>query len=90
MGFELPLPSSEVSGWCRLGWRLRLYRCVWCSIYVFFLVRWSFCGFPWAAKDRERSAKGIARGWFSGKGILDNPHIYPLIREYILNHMGGP
>ena len=21
-------------------------------------------GFPWAAKDRERSAKGTARGWF--------------------------
>ena len=23
-----------------------------------------FVGFPWAAKDRERSAKGTARGWF--------------------------
>ena len=24
----------------------------------------AFVGFPWAAKDRERSAKGTARGWF--------------------------
>ena len=32
-------------------------------------------GFPWAAKERERSAKGTARGWFSGKGIVDHPQV---------------
>ena len=33
----------------------------------------AFAGFLWAAKDRERSAKGTARGWFEVKEYWTPP-----------------